>query len=190
MPPLTAKERRFYEAWLVGWWREQASREWRFEAAYAVNPSTGEGRRLTLTAKRDYPKLPGFICGTIDAIRFDNGFAEIDDFKTGEHAPSVYRNGQLYTLALAVARAHDADISRVRVHITSVRPEGVTRRSHRLDSHDLDEWQEKLAEVEARRANAEPIAGPHCSALYCPSLGVCPVTRGVSDSGFINMGDA
>lgn len=185
VPELGKVAKRYYDAWVRQWWETHKGMGWRSERAYAVAPRLREAIALEVK-NRKYPDLGAdWICGTADALYLGTDAAHIVDWKTGAHAPSAYRNGQLYTLALAVSLVHRVDV--VQVSIVQVSPKGLVASTHVLDRDELAEWRETLVDTLDRIPTSEPVPGPHCAAHWCALRHECPSLQKTKEIGAFDV---
>lgn len=149
------------------------------EVAFEFGIATGAARIID-AAGRTYPRKPGHLYGTADAIFFGCGELHLVDWKTGNSAPSATENAQLLTLAVFAQSAMRAPVTRVIIaHVT---PDGVNADAWDVDAVDLAAHAAWLQSIPARIADSTPTPGTWCRRDYCESYGLCPATTGQTDA--------
>lgn len=140
------------------------------EITFEFDCSTGQ-TAIIESVGRNYPRRPGCIYGTADAI---DG-AHVIDWKTGRKAPKAENNGQLLTLAV-MARAAMTIKTKITGTIVRVSPDAVIFDDTSFDDLELDAHAEWLRKIPELIENSEPVPGVHCRKNFCPAYGVCPAT--------------
>lgn len=143
------------------------------EVTVGWNPQTGQtwGPEQLLVA-RDYPKLPGYIFGTIDVLGDRDGDLLILDWKTG-----IGKTAWEQVATLAGAFYEKAgDLGPVGSVVISVVYLGDGKTvAHPFTSEDFVVHKAKLRNaLDGMARKAKPIPGPHCCEAYCPALLSCP----------------
>lgn len=161
---------------------------WRAEVTYSYDVAFGDGAELGERLGRSYPEVsPTAIVGTADWVKLDvmadgKRYVSVLDLKTGRHEVPVEGNAQLLTLALAAARAHEADCATVFILQA---PEGMTPKetawavsARRLEEHAaaLADMMVRIEEARSDVAEGRPVRhvsdGSHCH--FCPAKAACP----------------
>lgn len=148
------------------------------ELPFALDPRSGEARRLPSRGARDYSDARrGELVGTADLVVVSPGSILVRDWKTGrqEHAQPAAEHAQLRFLALAAARVHGA--TRARVEAVYLSEEGARVDGADFDELDLLEIESELRDLAERLVHpSPPVPGRHCHDLYCPIRATCPAT--------------
>ena len=170
LPAGRAKAMASHSAWLGDWWADNREGGWTAEIAFAFDPETGESMSLSPKHHRDYSEAPpGWVPGTADAIRGE-GDVDVIDWKSGRFAPSAAANAQLAGIGLGAA-ARD-----LRAAIGHVTEDGTSLQWVTFNGFDLYDWRIRIRDVVRTIPNAQPVPGPHCRDMFCPSYGLCPAT--------------
>lgn len=169
---------RFFNVWMQS---EHPARlmlsDIRTELAMRIDFRTGEGRVDAGVKERGYPKEtdPYVMWGTADVVRYDGDSAvEVDDWKTGQSFPSAVGNGQLLSLATALYGVKPFKSIETRiVHIGDAVSESVAV----VTEADVAAWRQRVATMVANIDSSQPVAGNHCSKMFCEQFGRCPATK-------------
>ena len=158
------------------------------EVAYAWDPATDRGADLDdsqIVGHRAYADPVHWeqmrfaldlseraIPMTLDLLEFTETGAVVYDWCTGR----THKLAQLQMNALAVARTNG--LESVRIVTLRLTPEGCTEEDMgMLDSIDFDLLASEFRLLLESVPTSLPKPGSHCTELYCPAKGSCPVTR-------------
>lgn len=172
---LNGSDEETYFASFLTWWDEKGAEDEdpQSEVAYRIDVRVGTARRVERDrAKRGRPEAHE-ITVVVDLIQARDGRRFISDFKTGKHTDTA---DQLATGALAVTLADGpGPVSARAVYVWpgSVMAEDWTH----YDAMDTDAQLAWLRASLRRLPMAEPMAGTHCKALYCPIRDTCSAHR-------------
>jgi hypothetical protein len=171
-----AKVEELYDAWREWWPEYLGDRTVEREVAFAWDTSTSAARRLPKREHRDYSDCAwSEIPMTVDALIIGGGRVEVLDLKTSYEDISAEEHAQLEANALAVATL--LGIDEVTVTIANVAADGVRTNSATVGGFDFDAIAGRLARMVEAVPTAQPMPGPHCAEMWCPSLGTCEATR-------------
>jgi hypothetical protein len=161
------------------WWKNfHPHLEWQHEIPFAYDTRIGSARRILSKEHRDYRDCkPTEIPMTLDAIAYDpkRRLVIVVDFKTGRDADPAHRSFQLKLGALCCSLVYH--VSHAEVLMVKVSDTAVDATTARLDSIDVQGYEDQLVERFRHMPMAEPEPGPHCSKLRCPARSVCPAGR-------------
>ena len=153
------------------------------EAPVAFDCRTGSVVRGPIVGGDEWKdsRGPSCVTGTCDWLaQLPTGEPWVDDLKTGWPTPDALSN-QLKFYALCAVRLTGRKTG-ARTSATHWRRGWTEPERHwrKITREQLDDFEDQLREAwnAARRADAEPMTGPHCR--YCPSLQVCPKHQGVT----------
>lgn len=157
----------------------------RTEVKFAGDPLAGEAMEGPPNlGHRDYSWVPaGWIAGTADIVVDCGDAVKVIDLKTGHtDPPPAHLNEQLKFLGWAAARA----LGKEEAHVSILRvwPGGDAAKwqeEFRLDAFDLDEEQDRLAElladIHGAKADPESRASVGEACRWCDSLPFCPAAK-------------
>jgi hypothetical protein len=163
------------------------------EVAIAVNWAKGEAVILHDVKDRNYPKeyqSGGWQCGTADLVCIlKDGTLLIADWKTGGTDGATE---QLLSLAWGFQRCMSESYDNngvtqerrrpVRIACLKVFENGVVPDERPVSDSELALHRDSmLFSLESVEAGAKPVAGIHCSTLYCPHLAFCSAVTGIVD---------
>lgn len=157
-----------WDSWVDG----VPTAEWQREVPFAVNPETGEARRIDVARHRDYSSAPpAWITGTADIVEVADHGVVVSDYKTGKYVEAPFVNPQLRFLSVAAATAIGVD--RAMARIIKVTTDGVAVMSAVFEPQDLQAIRLELRALHDRRKiKPGPVPGPHCR--FCPVRESCP----------------
>jgi PD-(D/E)XK nuclease superfamily len=129
------------------------------------------GPEVLMTA-RDYPKMEGYIFGTIDVLGERDGDLLILDWKTGMGKTAWE---QVYTLAATFYEAAGelGPSGRIFTSVVYLSDGKTVASEFTAEDYVVHKGRVRSA-LDGLSRRSKPIPGPHCCEAYCPALLSCP----------------
>lgn len=162
------------------------------EVCVGANFLNGEARFFPDVKDRGYPTdMPGWVFGTMDVLAFSFVAGEIaelyvGDWKTGGTDGA---DEQLLSLLAATVRAFGLQDTRepvkLSIAVLEVTQDAVYPTERPVTMEELNHhWTAMTFQLEALSKAKSPVAGIHCTTLYCGHLAHCPAIAEVVETAY------